>query len=422
MHVIGMISGTSFDAIEAVAVDVVLEDRTLVVELLGNVSAPYPPAVRDAVEAVLPPAPTTIEQVCRLDTLVGQSFAEVAADLGERYCGGAPAVVCSHGQTVFHWVEQGQALGTLQLGQAAWIAERTGATVVHDVRSRDIAAGGQGAPLVSLLDVLLLGEQPPVVRAALNLGGIANLTIVGPHRAPLAFDVGPANALIDAAVRWLSGGVEDHDHDGERASRGAVDRALLESLLDDPYYAAPPPKSTGKEHFHLEYLLGHLAGRTVAPIGAPGEVAPIGAPGEVAPIGAPGHLAPDDLVATVTALTAETVARPVTELGVAELVVSGGGTRNPVLMAELARRLPGVAISPVDAFGIPEAAKEALVFALIGFLTVHELPATVASCTGATRASVLGSIVPGRQAIVRAPGDTAPTSIVVRAATGKGGQ
>lgn len=394
MYVIGMISGTSFDAIEAVALDASIEDGAVTAELLGHVSAPYQPAVRDAIAGLLPPAPTTIEEVCRLDALVGQSFAEVAAELGERCCGGAPAVVCSHGQTVFHWVEGGRARGTLQLGQGAWIAERTGATVVSDVRSRDIAAGGQGAPLTSLLDVLLLGEHPPVVRGALNLGGIANVTVVGPERDPLAFDVGPANALLDAAVRWLSAGEQDHDHDGRRAARGSVDAALLEVLLDDPYYAAPPPKSTGKERFHLAYLEDRLSGREVAP---------------------------DDLVATLAALTAETVARSVADLEVVELVVSGGGTRNPVLMAELARRLPGVAISPVDAFGIPEAAKEALVFALVGLLTVHGLAATIPSCTGAAHASVLGSVIPGRQELVRAPSMAAPTSLVVRGSLARAG-
>src|SRR6478672_3610040 len=145
MRVIGMISGTSYDAIEALAVDLELDGSTVVVDLLQHVSAPYPPELRAAIAAILPPATTTIEQVCRLDTAIGTRFAEVAAGLAERT--GSPAdVVCSHGQTVFHWVEDGRALGTLQLGQAAFIAERTGSTVVSDVRTRDIAAGGHGAP------------------------------------------------------------------------------------------------------------------------------------------------------------------------------------------------------------------------------------------------------------------------------------
>ena len=387
MRVIGMISGTSYDAVEAVAVDIALDDQTLVCDLLGHVSAPYAPEVRAAVAGILPPAPTTIEAVCRLDTALGQAFASVAGDVMDRYCGGRVDVVCSHGQTVFHWVEGGAARGTLQLGQPAWIAERTGATVVSDVRSRDIASGGQGAPLASLLDVLLLGGRRDAVRVALNLGGIANVTVLDPTRPPYAFDTGPANALTDAAVRWLTHGAADFDRDGRRAAAGAVDQRLLTRLLADPYYAAPPPKSTGKERFHLEYLLEALEGRTIPA---------------------------DDLVATVTALSAETVARAVRETGAAEVVASGGGTRNPTLMAELTRRLPGVTVRRTDDYGVPEGAKEALVFALIGFLTLHGLPGAIASCTGARHASVLGSITPGRTAPSWGSGARTPSRLVIR--------
>src|SRR5580693_491123 len=160
MKVIGMISGTSFDAIEAVAMNLTLSGGVIDAQLLGHVSVPYEPSLRTRIADVLPPNGTTIEEVCRLDTLIGQSFADVAGELADQCFEGAADVVCSHGQTVFHWVEGGHALGTLQLGQGAWIAERTGATVVEDVRSRDIAAGGHGAPLASLLDVLLLGLHP----------------------------------------------------------------------------------------------------------------------------------------------------------------------------------------------------------------------------------------------------------------------
>ncbi len=391
MRVIGMISGTSYDAIEAVALEMELVGATVSAELRGHVSAPYPPAVRDLVASVLPPAATTIEDVCRIDTLVGQSFASVAVELAATAFGGEADVVCSHGQTVFHWVDAGRARGTLQLGQAAWIAEATGATVVTDVRSRDVASGGHGAPLASLLDVMVLGAHPSTVRAALNLGGIANITAVGPDAEPVAFDIGPANALIDAAVRMLSGGTEEYDRDGRRATRGEVDRALLDVLLDDPYYARPAPKSTGKEHFHLGYLLERLDGHEVAP---------------------------DDLVATLTALTAETVARSVAELGVVDLVVSGGGTRNPALMDALARLLPAVAIAPIDVLGIPEQAKEAVVFALVGLLTVHGIAGNVPSCTGAAHSAVLGAVVPGRQRVVELREHERPTTFVMVRPTG----
>jgi len=387
MRVIGMISGTSFDAIEAVAVDLALEGDTLVADLRAHVSAAYPPDVHAAIAASLPPAATTIEAVCKLDTAIGKRFAEVADELGGSAFDGETDVICSHGQTVYHWVEGAQALGTLQLGQPAFIAERTGATVVADVRARDVAAGGHGAPLASLLDVLLLGASPDRVRGSLNLGGISNVTVVGPDRAPLAYDIGPANALVDAVVAAETGGAEIFDTGGARAGRGTVDPELLAVFLDEPYYALAPPKSTGKELFHLGYVREHVDGRRISS---------------------------DDLVATLTALSAETVARDLRRLRVADVVAAGGGTRNPTLMNELARRLPGVPIETFDVFGIPEACKEALVFAIIGFLTVHRLPATVPSCTGSRRASVLGSVVPGERRLRVQDGAVAPSSLTVR--------
>jgi anhydro-N-acetylmuramic acid kinase len=384
--VIGMISGTSFDAIEAVAVDLELDGDALVVDMRDHVSAEYPPELHEAVATILPPATTTIEQVCRLDTAIGAHFAEVAAALAER-TGGDVDVVCSHGQTVFHWVEDGHARGTLQLGQPAFIAERTGATVVSDVRTRDIAAGGHGAPLASLVDVLLLGAHPERVCGSLNLGGIANVTVVGPEREPIAFDIGPANALMDAVVRAATDGRESCDRDGAGAARGTVDEALLARFLDEPYYAEAAPKSTGKELFHLEYVRERVAGQPIAT---------------------------DDLLATLTALSAEVVAADLRRFDVALVVAAGGGTRNPTLMRALEQRLPGVSIETIDAYGIAEGAKEALVFALIGFLTVHGLPGAIASCTGARHATVLGSIAPGARPLPRSPHATAPTRLVVR--------
>ena len=380
-----MISGTSFDAIEAVAIELSLKDNVVHASLLGHASVEYVAELRVAIGEILPPGSTTVEQMCQLDTLVGQSFADVAAQLSDQYFGGEVDVVCSHGQTVFHWVENGHALGTLQIGQGAWITEKTGATVVFDVRSRDVAAGGHGAPLASLLDVLLLGSSPSTVRGALNLGGIANVTVVGPTTEPIAFDIGPANALMDNAVSWLTNGEEVLDVDGRRAAQGAVDESFLAELLTDPYYAAPAPKSTGKEYFHLDYLLERLGARKVAP---------------------------NDLLATLTALTAEIVANAVKGLGVRELFASGGGTRNPVLMQEIRRRLPDVKLSLVDDFGIVESAKEAALMALIGFLSVHGLTSTVPSCTGARAPQILGAIIPGRQGVSYLSASEAPTSIV----------
>jgi anhydro-N-acetylmuramic acid kinase len=236
MRVIGLMSGTSYDAIDAAAADLRLDGDVLVLTPLGMLSQPYPPDLRAAVAASLPPASTTVGQVCQLDTGIGQAFAAVAEQAVEQLCGGYADLIVSHGQTVFHWVDDGTVRGTLQLGQPAWIAEATGVPVVSDLRARDVAAGGQGAPLVSIIDVLWLRGRPGVP-VALNLGGIANITVV--HGAPVAFDTGPANALIDAVVTELTG--RPFDADGVMAARGQVHEELLGRLLAEPYYARPAP-------------------------------------------------------------------------------------------------------------------------------------------------------------------------------------
>ncbi|MFF4648541.1 anhydro-N-acetylmuramic acid kinase [Streptomyces sp. NPDC001380] len=389
MRVIGLMSGTSHDAIEAAAADLRLEGDALVMRPVGALGTPYTPDLRARIAAALPPAATTVEEVCRLDTGIGRAFADAAVRALEELCGGAADLVVSHGQTVHHWVEDGRVRGTLQLGRPAWIAEATGLPVVSDLRSADVAAGGQGAPLVGAVDALLLRGRPgtPV---ALNLGGIANVTVVPQGADPVAFDTGPANALVDAAVRHFSGGAAEYDEDGRGAAAGRVDPGLLHRLLQDPYYRRPAPKSTGKEHFHLPYLLDALA---AGPVGRP-----------------------EDVLATLTRLTAVTAAEACRARGVTELVVSGGGVRNPVMLRMLGEELPGVPLRPSDGLGVPAAAKEALAFAVLGFLTVHGLPGALPSCTGARRAAVLGSITPGRGPL-RLPEPAAAPPRVLRVET-----
>ncbi|GAA2094859.1 anhydro-N-acetylmuramic acid kinase [Microlunatus panaciterrae] len=382
LRVIGLMSGTSYDAIDAGVIDLSWDGDTVVLEPLGLSSHRYPEQLRAELAAVQPPQPATMEAVCRLDTLIGREFARAAAAALNGLAGGRADLVASHGQTVFHWVQGADVLGTLQIGQAAWIAEATALPVVSDFRARDVAAGGQGAPLVSLLDVLWLRSRPgnPV---ALNLGGIANITTGVTTDTPIAFDTGPANALLDAAITHFSDGREWVDVDGARAARGSVQPELLRLLLDDPYYRRPAPKSTGREHFHLPYLLHLLA--------------------------VDGEVALDDLLATLTELTAATVADAVVEHGGTEVIASGGGTRNPTLMRRLAARLGGgVPVRLSDELGLPSEAKEAYAFALLGFLTLNGLPGTVPSCTGARRASVLGSITPGGRPLVLPPRPSAP--------------
>jgi anhydro-N-acetylmuramic acid kinase len=255
-----------------------------------------------------------------------------------------------------------------------------------------------------VIDVLLLAPPPGTVRGALNLGGISNVTVLAEGREPVAFDIGPANALMDASVTWASGGKERFDESGRRAARGRVDDVLLAVLLEEPYYALPVPKSTGKELFNLDYLLVALGGREIGGRGLGGRE-----------LGGR-EIDPDDLVATLGALTVETVARALEDFGVSEVVPAGGGTRNPVLMSGLQARLPGVFFRPLAEFGVPEAAKEALAFALIGYLTSSGIRASVPSCTGARHASILGSITPGERPLHPVLAAEAPTRIVVATA------
>jgi anhydro-N-acetylmuramic acid kinase len=385
VRVIGLLSGTSHDAIEAAAAELELSGEELLLRPLGSISTPFESELRRAIAAALPPGQPGAGALCMLDARLGQAFAGAAAEADRALCGGEAELVVSHGQTVFHWVDDGRVFGTLQLGEPAWIAERTGLPVVSNLRSRDVAAGGQGAPLVSFVDCLLLPPGPAPL-AALNLGGIANVTVVPPHGPPFAFDAGPANALIDAAVSLVTDGGETFDAEGRRGARGRVAPDLLSRLLADPYYELPPPKSTGKERFNAAYL--------------------------AAAAGHPPSVWGDDLVATVTVHAAEVVARECRRHGVAEVFVSGGGTRNPTLMRAVAERTPGVVIRPSDDLGIPEAAKEAYAFAVLGFLTLHGVAATIPSCTGAAHPSLLGSITPGAGPLrMPPPAGTAPRRI-----------
>ncbi|MFD6951312.1 anhydro-N-acetylmuramic acid kinase [Nocardiopsis sp. TSRI0078] len=368
MIVIGLSSGTSADGIDVAAAHIDLDGTLVRLTPLGHRTTPYSADLREEIRGALPPAPTTLEHVCRIDTRVGQEFAEAARRGIDEFAGGGADLVASHGQTLFHWVDGATVNGTLQLGQPAWIAEATGLPVVSDLRTADVAAGGQGAPLAALLDTLLLGGRADPV-AALNLGGIANVTVVRDGAPPEAFDTGPANALLDAAARRVTGGRADFDADGALARSGRPDPVLLEYLLSEPYYRLPPPKTTGVELFGPGYL-DEVLRRTGTPEGG-------------------------DLLATLVELTAITVAEALRPHGVAEVVASGGGVRNPVLTERLAARLHPARLGLSDDLGLDGDAKEAYLFALVGFLTWHGLPGSVPACTGARRAPVAGRITPG---------------------------
>ncbi|MGW0213634.1 anhydro-N-acetylmuramic acid kinase [Micromonospora chokoriensis] len=378
MKIVGLMSGTSYDGVDVVAAEFEAEGDTLWLRPLGHRGLDYDEGLRAEITVLLPPAATTVEAVCRLDNRLGEVFADAAA-VGLELAGGRADVVVSPGQTVFHWVADGVALGTLQLGAVARVAARVGVPVLGDLRSADIAVGGQGAPLVPAFDALLL-DAAAGPRAALNLGGIANLTVVAPGAPVLGYDVGPANALLDAAARRFLH--QPCDVDGARAAAGRVHQGLLGALLAEPYYAAAPPKSTGKELFHAGYLDRHLAA-----LGTPVPV--------------------DDLLATLTELTARVVAAECDRHGVAEVIAAGGGVRNPTLLRRLAALGEGRwRLRGTDELGVPAQAKEAYAFALLGWLSWHGLPGSIPSVTGATRGAVLGSWTPAGPAYPGSP--TAP--------------
>ena len=359
MIVAGLISGTSVDAIDLAMADFAWQDDTVILRPLHHAEHPWPSATRERLLAALPPAATTMAEVCALDVLVGEAFATVAC-----HARGAE-LIASHGQNVFHWTEDGRARGSLQLGQPALIVEATGLPVVSDFRARDVAAGGQGAPLASTLDGLWLAGE--ATRAALNLGGIANVTIVRPGGV-LAFDTGPASCLMDLEAARITGGRQAADTDGRIARAGTVHPELLATLLAEPFYARPAPKSTGRELFDRSYAARHVAGRAIGDA---------------------------DLMATLVELTAATVAAACLQHGVTEIVASGGGIWNPALMEALRRRAAPATIVTSDGLGLPSAAKEAYLFALLGFLTWHGVAGTAPGATGAATPRVLGRISPG---------------------------
>jgi anhydro-N-acetylmuramic acid kinase len=370
MIVIGLISGTSLDAIDAAAADFSWRGSQIVLRPLGNTENPWPAAVRARLVAALPPAATTMQEVCALDTLVGEAFATAAQAAVHDLAGGRADLIASHGQTVYHWIEHGHARGTLQLGQPACIVEATGLPVISDLRARDVTAGGHGAPLASTLDALWLADAVGARRAALNLGGIANISVIGAPGTPvLAYDTGPANCLLDIEAARLTGGAQASDTGGQLARAGKLRHDLLAKLLAEPYYALPAPKSTGRELFDTGYVAQILSG--LPEVSGP------------------------DLMATLTELTAITVAQACVRHDVIEVVASGGGVRNPTLLDALRRHLAPARLVTSEQRGLPADGKEAYLMALLGFLTWHGVPGVAPGATGTPVPRVLGRISPG---------------------------
>jgi len=356
---LGLMSGTSADGVTAALVRVGPGRR---LRVLRHRDFPFRPDERRRLLAL---GSATAPELCAANAWIGERFAAAA----RRAIGRTRIdVIGSHGQTVWH--EPGRA--TLQLGEPSIIAERTGITTVADFRPRDIAAGGEGAPLVPYFDWFVFGAGPHA-RALQNVGGIANVAVVGGRAKPVAFDTGPGNALIDEAVRLVTRGRQDYDRDGAIAARGRLDAGLLARLLDHPYFARRPPKSTGRELFSRAFLLDRC-GKALS-------------------------RRPADAIATLTFFTARTIADAIgrfVPLALSEVIVSGGGAFNPILMRHLKWLLWPAQVKTSEVYAIHPMAKEAAAFALLAVEAVRGRPNTAPWATGARRAVIAGKIVPGR--------------------------
>jgi len=379
MLIIGLMSGTSVDGIDAALVRIDGAPPSLDWELAAFTHTDYSPQMREAVFKSFRPETGTVDHLCRLNFDLGRAFGDAALRAIEA-AGLQPQdidLIGSHGQTVWH-IPDGEGASTLQLGEAAFIAERTGITTISNFRTRDMAAGGQGAPLVSYLDKLLL-THPERSRAAINIGGIANLTYlppVGSIHKPLAFDTGPGNMLIDDAIRRATDDQKHFDEDGTLAAQGQVDTDLLENWLADPYYGQLPPKTTGRELFGVQYSAMLWEAAQDRGLSSP------------------------DYLATVTALTAQSITfscRNLLPTPVDEIILSGGGARNPVLVDMLAKAVHPTQVSTSDEVGLPGVAKECIAFAVMAYETWHNRPGNLPAATGAAYPVVLGSITPGKR-------------------------
>jgi len=382
MLVLGMMSGTSADGIDVSLARISGVPPNLNAKLLAHTSSTFPSALREEILRVAEQQPITAGALSQLNFRLGELFANavLAACREFRISPKKIALIGSHGQTIFHQGEPVNFLGqptasTLQIGEPAIIAARTGITTVGDFRPADMALGGQGAPLVPYADYLLYRHEK-LGRISLNLGGIANITVIPAAAKPsqiLAFDTGPANMLIDALVSHFTRGRLRFDKNAQLASQGRSIPALLDELMRDPYLKLAPPKSTGREYYGHAYLKKILA------------------------FGRRHRAKPNDLIRAATIFTALSVVDALNRFvlrktKIHQLIVSGGGAHNPLILAQLSAALPGMEILPSGRLGIPEDAKESFAFALLAYETFHRRPANLPSATGARGPAILGKI------------------------------
>jgi len=383
-HVVGMMSGTSVDGVDAALVEISGTDSEPKVKLLAFENKPYPPQVREKIFSLFTPANATVDKVGYMNFLLGEIYAKSALSVIEK-AGMKPEkidVIGSHGQTIWHAPIPESPDGipvayTVQIGEGSVIAERTGILTVSDFRVADMAVGGQGAPLVPFSEYLLYRREKETILLQ-NIGGIGNMTVMPAGAKPrdvFAFDTGPGNMIIDAVISAVTGGEKTYDAGGETAAKGRVCNALLDILKEEPYYRQPLPKTTGREHFGVQYTEKILGWWKENPI----------------PV--------EDLLATVTDLTAYSIADAyeryvLPKYRASEIIVGGGGSYNATLLRFMKERFAphGVAVRTQEDLGLSSDAKEAVAFALMADCCMRGKANTLPSVTGAEHPAVMGKI------------------------------
>jgi anhydro-N-acetylmuramic acid kinase len=395
-------SGTSADAIDVALARISGAPPRLNASLLNHTSINFPPRLRKEILRVAEQQPISAGDLSQLNFRLGEVFAEAALTACRHFRIALKkiALIGSHGQTIFHQGQPVSYLGrptasTLQIGEPAIIAARTGITTIADFRPADIAQAGQGAPLVPYADYVLYRHEK-LGRVSLNLGGIANITVIPANAKPsqlLAFDTGPANMLIDALVAHFTRGRQRFDKDARLAQQGRSIPALLDTLMRDPYLKLAPPKSTGREYYGRSYLQKLLA------------------------LGKRHHARPNDLIRAATIFTALSIVDALNRFvlpktKIHQLIISGGGAQNPLIVTQLQAALGNhvvgarhaapqvrtmstftkIEVLPSSKFGVPEDAKEAFAFALMAYETFQHRPSNIPSATGARRPAILGKI------------------------------
>ncbi|MGF1458204.1 MAG: anhydro-N-acetylmuramic acid kinase [Leptolyngbyaceae cyanobacterium] len=384
MRVIGLISGTSVDGVDGATVEIEGQGYDLSLTVIGGTTLAYPPAIRQQALAVGAGESVTMADLATLDEAIAQVFARLAQDLMQTY--GPVDLIASHGQTVFHrprgaTAESGAVTAlaySVQLGRGAAIAHLTQCPTVSNFRQADIAAGGEGAPLVPPVDLALL-SHPTQYRCVQNIGGIGNVALLPPWPIPhqgappkvLGWDTGPGNSLIDLAVETFSAGQKTYDQDGTWAAQGSPSLRLVEQWLSHPYFEQLPPKSTGRELFGRDFWRQCFADTQAL------------------------DLSPADVLASLTELTALSIARSYHNFLPtlpAEMLLCGGGSQNPYLVERIRQHLPGIAVQSTTDVGIPADLKEAIAFAVLGYWRHQGFPGNLPSVTGAQAGMLLGDL------------------------------